>query len=187
MPTGARRTGSILQGGEQAAEERSGVEAPAVFSQTTEYALRAAAQLALTPESLVPTGDLAKATRVPAHYLAKVLQQLSAAKVITGRRGVGGGYRLARAAQEITLRDVVTAVSPIQRITACPLGMPCERGLCPLHRMMDSVAADVLKALDGKTLADLAEGHPGWDGPLCVRADGQGGTVQLTTSRTVRT
>ena len=69
-----------------------------MFSQTTEYALRAMACLAMYPDDLVATPTLAEQTKVPANYLAKVLQQLAAAKLITGRRGVGGGYRLARPA-----------------------------------------------------------------------------------------
>lgn len=136
-----------------------------MFSQTAEYALRSIVWLALTPESLVPTTDLAKATRVPAHYLAKVLQQLAAAKLINGRRGVGGGYQLARPARDITLRQVVAAVMPLDRITSCPMGVPCDN-LCDLHRLMDSLTAEVLRVLDTKTVADLAEHRGG--APLCA-------------------
>src|SRR5262249_779585 len=64
---------------------------PAVFSQTTEYALRAMACLALAPDELVPTSVLADKTKVPANYLAKVLQQLAGGGLIRGRRGVGRG------------------------------------------------------------------------------------------------
>ncbi len=71
-----------------------------MFSQTTEYALRVMAWLALSPDLLVPTLTLADKTKVPAHYLAKVLQQLASAELVTGRRGVRGGYKLARAAKD---------------------------------------------------------------------------------------
>src|SRR4051812_17601041 len=97
--------------------------------------MRAMSWLALSPDTLVPTSTLAAKTKVPPHYLAKVLQNLAAAKLIMGRRGVHGGYRLARPAKEITLLEVVRSMAEIQRITTCPLGIASHGpNLCPLHR-----------------------------------------------------
>jgi len=127
-----------------------------MFSQTTEYALRAMSWLALSPDSLVSTHVLAEKTKVPPHYLAKVLQQLSAAKLIAGRRGVRGGYKLARAAEQITLLDVVRSVAEVQRITSCPLGIPTHGSqLCSLHRATDAAAKAVIEIYGGMTLHDL--------------------------------
>lgn len=138
-----------------------------MFSQTTEYALRAMAWLSLSPGELVPTVALSKHTKVPAHYLAKVLQQLSAADLIKGRRGVGGGYRLARPADQITLCDVVLAVARVERITTCPLGLSNHgSNLCPLHSVLDKLAAAALDALSSRTLADLVS-DPVSNKPLC--------------------
>ncbi len=138
-----------------------------MFSQTTEYALRAMSWLALSPNDLVPTAILAEQTKVPSHYLAKVLQQLSNAELVSGRRGVGGGYKLSRAAKQISLLDVVRAVGPLERITTCPLGLTNHGpNLCPLHRMMDSVAKAAMEVLEKKTLQDLID-QPGANKPLC--------------------
>jgi Rrf2 family protein len=129
-----------------------------MFSQTAEYALRAMSWLALTPDDLVPTPLLAEKTRVPSNYLSKVLQQLAGAGLIVGRRGVGGGYRLARVARDITLIQVVNAVDKVERIESCPLGLS-EHGtnLCPLHRISDNAAAAVIEILGGTTLQDLID------------------------------
>ncbi len=135
-----------------------------MFSQTTEYALRAMACLALTPDELVPTSVLAKQTGVPANYLAKVLQHLGAAGLIGGRRGVGGGYKLARPAAKIKLMDVLGAMAEVQRIQVCPHDH--GPGLCPLHRKEDEAAAAVIAVFEGSTLADLL-GESGKDSPLC--------------------
>lgn len=138
-----------------------------MFSQTTEYALRVMAWLALSPDQLVPTVTLAEKTRVPAHYLAKVLQQLASAELVTGRRGVRGGYKLARPAREITLLSVVRAVSVVERITTCPLGLANHGpNLCPLHRTVDAVNKMVIDLLDDRTLEDLIS-EPGVSKPLC--------------------
>lgn len=149
-----------------------------MFSQTTEYALRAMAWLALTPDVLVPTTTLAEKTKVPPHYLAKVLQQLANANLITGRRGVRGGYRLARAAREISLLDVVSSVAEVSRITTCPLGLKNHGpNLCPLHRRMDDAAKTIIDMYSGITLQDLIS-EPASSRPLCDEAM----TARLTIS-----
>lgn len=138
-----------------------------MFSQTTEYALRAMACLAMRPTDLVPTPALAEQTKVPANYLAKVLQQLAAAKLITGRRGVGGGYKLAKPAAEIRLIDVINAVTTVTRIQSCPLGLPNHGSkLCALHRKADEAAAAVIEVYNGVTLHDLLM-DPNPNKPLC--------------------
>ncbi len=141
-----------------------------MYSQTTEYALRAMACLALRPGVLVPTTALAKETKVPANYLAKVLQQLSGAELIEGRRGVGGGYKLSRDAKHINLLDVVNAVSPLERIKRCPLGLQNHgKTLCPLHRRADEAIAAVISIYSGVSLYDLVT-DPNQSKPLCDAA-----------------
>jgi Rrf2 family protein len=138
-----------------------------MFSQTTEYALRAMSWLALSPEALVSTHALAEKTQVPPHYLAKVLQQLSAANLIVGRRGVRGGYKISRAASQITLLEIVRSVAEIRRITTCPLGLISHSStLCMLHRTTDSAAKAVIDIYGAVTLHDLLSdtNHPT---PLC--------------------
>ncbi|MBX3362448.1 MAG: Rrf2 family transcriptional regulator [Phycisphaeraceae bacterium] len=151
-----------------------------MFSQTTEYALRAMALLAYYPDQLVPTPTLAEETKVPPTYLAKVLQQLSGADLITGRRGVGGGYKLNRAPEQINLLDVINAVAPIRRITTCPLGL-ADHGsnLCPLHRRMDNAAKVIIELFEGVTLADLVNQREG-SRPLCDKAKAAKLTVSIS-------
>ncbi len=138
-----------------------------MISQTAEYAFRAMACLASRPEEPMTAGALAKRTQVPPDYLAKVLQQLGAAGLIKGRRGVGGGYSLAQSSSDIRMIDILNAVNPLQRITTCPLGISSHgKNLCPLHRTMDQAIGAVLEILDDKTLADLMN-EPGANVPLC--------------------
>jgi Rrf2 family nitric oxide-sensitive transcriptional repressor len=139
-----------------------------MLSQTVEYALRAMASLAYTPDELVPTPELAQTTKVPANYLAKVLQTLASADLIVGRRGVGGGYKLARPAAEINLLDVINAVSPVTRIKECPLGLENHGpNLCPLHRRIDQAAAAVIELFGNAALSEMVEGEGTPQLPLC--------------------
>lgn len=127
-----------------------------MLSQTTEYALRAMACLAHAPDRLTATPELAKHTAVPPNYLAKVLQQLSAAELITGRRGVGGGYRLARKAEEIRLVDVINAVTPVRRFDLTPDQPEGEcPDLGPLYEQLDQAARSLISHFEATTLSDL--------------------------------
>ena len=65
-----------------------------MLSQTVEYALRATVYLATQAGKPATTNEVAARTRVPAAYLAKILQGLSKAGLIRSQRGVGGGVTL---------------------------------------------------------------------------------------------
>jgi Rrf2 family protein len=138
-----------------------------MFSQTVEYALRAVVYLAYEAPEARTTAQIADATRLPRDYLSKILQGLAKKGLVQTQRGVGGGVSLARAAEELTILDVVNAVEPIQRITTCPLGLAAHGArLCPLHKRMDAAMATVEEAFGKTTLAEvLAE--PGDSIPLC--------------------
>ena len=135
-----------------------------MFSQTHEYALRAVIWLAgHTDEGPIGNQRIAEGTAVPASYLSKVLQGLARADILTSRRGVGGGFQLAKDADKLTVLDVVNAVEPIQRIHTCPLGLKTHRKrLCSMHSRLDSAMAMVEEALANSTITDLMKqpGHP---------------------------
>jgi len=138
-----------------------------LLSQTTEYALRATICLAYRQEGLVSTSELATMTKVPMNYLAKVLQLLARSDIVSGRRGVGGGYKLTRPAEEISMLDVINSIDPINRIDACPLGLENHAGtLCPLHRKLDESIELLINQFSGITMADMI-GELGDIRPLC--------------------
>src|SRR5512146_2480750 len=79
-----------------------------MLSTTSEYALRALAQLAqLSRGDSVLGRDLAQATGVPPKYLAKIMLALRNAGIVMATRGTGGGYMLLRPADAIHLIDIV--------------------------------------------------------------------------------
>ena len=126
-----------------------------MLSKTAEYALRAVVQLASCNEGSVSAASLSERTRTPRRYLHHVLQSLAAEGLVRSRSGPGGGYELARPASKITILDVVQAVDPIQRITACPLAIEAHRQLCPLHRELDRAYETIEQALRQVTIRKL--------------------------------
>ena len=141
-----------------------------------EYGLRAAVALAREPAATLTGQQIAAVPPVPPRYLTKVLAFLIRHGLVDAARGVGGGYTLSRPAEAIRLLDVVNAIEPIPRITACPLNLPNHPGrLCSLHSQLDVAIARVREVLNGSTLADLAA-----DSDACAqrcRAAGPGGTA----------
>jgi Rrf2 family protein len=144
-----------------------------MISQTAEYALRAIVQLAMHPGEPQTAHQISEQTRVPQHYLSKVLQSLGRAELIHSQRGLHGGFTLRRPAEALTVYEVVQAVDPLQRIHTCPLGLAAHgTNLCPLHRRMDEAFAQVEKSFRESTLADLLN-EPTTSKPLCgMPADG---------------
>ena len=128
-----------------------------MLSKTAEYALRAVVCLAGRPDRPASADLLAQRTKVPRRYLHRVLQELAAAELVRSRPGPGGGYRLAREADRMTILDVVNAVSPIERIRDCPLGLTAHTSLCPLHAKLDEAYAATEAAFAGVTLRELLE------------------------------
>lgn len=127
-----------------------------MISQTAEYALRAVVWLAANPERAHGTPQIAAAVKVPAGYLAKVMQRLARAGLVVSSPGRLGGFRIARPATEVSVFDVVNAVDPIRRIHTCPLGLKSHgENLCPLHRRLDDAAEAVEAAFAGSTIAEL--------------------------------
>ena len=79
-----------------------------------DYASRALLSLALRDDQSIPTSvrDLAERTGLPQPYLEQILLSLKGVGLVRSKRGVGGGYVLARSAEAITLAEIVAASDP---------------------------------------------------------------------------
>ena len=137
-----------------------------MISSTAEYALRAVVVLA-TAGAPRTVHEISTQSLVPPDYLAKVLQSLAKAGLVTAQRGRGGGFVLAREPDSLTVLDVVAAVDPIRRIKQCPLGIKSHgTRLCPLHGRLDEAARSVEEAFAAATIADILS-EPTTSRPLC--------------------
>ena len=112
-----------------------------MISKTSEYALRAVVCLAQSPDKPHTTAEIAKLTKVPEHYLSKVLLMLAKHEVVYSKKGLHGGYILEHLPENIPLLNVINAVDPIKHIKTCPLKLKTHgTNLCRLHtRMNDSI------------------------------------------------
>jgi Rrf2 family protein len=126
-----------------------------------DYASRALLSLALHGGQTEPTSvrDIAERTGLPQPYLEQILLALKGAGLVRSKRGVGGGYVLARDPGEITLAQVVSAVDG--PIVAGDFGEPHENGACDhegqciLLAVWAEVGEVMRHELQSFTLADM--------------------------------
>ena len=131
-----------------------------MFSQTANYAIRAMIEIATRPAGEnVLSSQLGEALDIPTHYLAKILQQLVRARVLTSIRGRQGGFALAKASEKIKLKEIVAPFEDLRKYEECVLGQPVcsEAGACPLHEFWSDVRTRYMDELTSKTLADLRD------------------------------
>lgn len=129
-----------------------------MISQTAEYALRAIVYLANQGGEPRTTAFISVAIQAPSGYLAKVMKNLCRAGLVNSRRGLNGGFVLAKPPEELTILAIVNAVDPIRRYPECPLGIAHHgRRLCPLHTRLDQAAELVENAFANSTVAELLE------------------------------
>lgn len=153
-----------------------------MFTQTSEYALRAMVHLGQSDAGPQTVQEISRATKVPPGYLAKVLRTLSRARLLEAQRGIGGGFALARPVSSISVLDILHACdADLGRIEACPLGLEAHTTLCALHQLMDDLASEAERRLGATTLKDIVESR-GRSRPLCDVAS-EGAPVKLGIDR----
>ncbi|MGA8766990.1 MAG: Rrf2 family transcriptional regulator [Candidatus Acidiferrales bacterium] len=130
-----------------------------IYSKPCEYAIRALVFLARFPDRGAVQGvEIAKAEGLPAPVLGKVLQELVRKGLLESRRGPGGGFRLARNPQLITLRDVVAAIDGLDQFAECAVGLEgcSDNSPCPLHDTWKGLRTQLMTYLETTTLDDMA-------------------------------
>lgn len=132
-----------------------------------DYACRALLSLTLHADAPGPTSvrDIADRTGLPQPYLEQILLALKGAGLVRSKRGVGGGYTLARAPGDIRLSEIVSAVDG--PITLGDFGEPhqdgsCDHeGQCVLLAIWKQAGEHMRSHLEGFTLASIADAARG--------------------------
>lgn len=105
----------------------------------------------------VPLSAIARSESIPTAFLERILGELRSAGLVLTARGVSGGYRLARSAEEISVADVVDALEGPRPLVDCvPDENGCERSESCRSRLVWQRLDDAVSgALSGITLAEL--------------------------------
>ncbi|MEU9466714.1 Rrf2 family transcriptional regulator [Streptomyces avermitilis] len=129
------------------------------ISARADYAVRAVLELAVRQDDgPVKAEAIAAVQDIPHKFLEGILGDLRRGGLVASRRGGNGGYRLARAADTITVADVIRAVDgPIVSVRGeRPTGLTYTGSAEPLLPLWVALRANVRKILEGVTLADIA-------------------------------
>lgn len=123
------------------------------------YALRSLQLAALRSPDLVRVDDVVRVHGLARPHIVKIVHKLGQAGLVETRRGRGGGFRLARPAEEIIVGDVIRLTEgPLELVecfnaqrNTCPL-----IGICRLSRALREATKAFMVVLDNLTLADIA-------------------------------
>jgi Rrf2 family protein len=130
------------------------------LSKKADYALIAMRHLAASEQgSSSSAREMAESYAIPPELLAKVLQRLVRARLLVSVQGTRGGYKLGRAAQLMTVADVIQAIDGPVAVTACsPSNHTCEQfERCEIRDPLWKIKARIVDALATVSLAELAE------------------------------
>jgi Rrf2 family transcriptional regulator, iron-sulfur cluster assembly transcription factor len=130
-----------------------------IFSRQCEYALQAVIFLALKDDGeMTSIRELTGSLKIPYHFLAKILQDLSRKGLLTSQKGPTGGFALAVPAKEITLFHIVEAIDGADFTRTCVLGFPeCSAtSPCAVHEKWAGLRDSIYTMLVSKNLSQLA-------------------------------
>jgi len=127
-----------------------------------EYALRALLVLGLNyKQAVVPIRTISRQQNIPKRFLEQILNDLKSAGAVESKRGVSGGYRLARPPKDISLAAVIRhiegALAPVSCVSerfyekcSCP-----DEARCAIRSVMKEVRDAVVNILEKLSVADL--------------------------------
>jgi len=128
-----------------------------------EYAAKAVLYLSLRYPAVVTSQEVAARHKIPAKYLEHILLSLKSAGVLESRRGVKGGYRLAKSPAQVTMGEVLRVVDGKFSQSSCievnlRNGYACpESDSCGLKQVWQDVQNAVERILFETTFEDLRQ------------------------------
>ncbi len=129
-----------------------------IFSQSCENALHALTYIATLDEGQTATvKEISGRQELRQPILAKLLQTMARAGLVTSVKGPGGGFALAIDAQHITLYDVVVCIDGTVDLERCTVGMmECtDEAPCPLHDQWKVLREEIKIYLTRTTLLEM--------------------------------
>jgi Rrf2 family iron-sulfur cluster assembly transcriptional regulator len=126
----------------------------------------------------VALADIAERQEISLSYLEQLFAKLRRGGLVRSVRGPGGGYLLARGADETRVADIILAVDEPIRATRCspaqPQGCRSNQTRCLTHDLWEELGNQIYLYLASVTLADVLEGRIA-PSPLPADASGQAG------------
>lgn len=136
------------------------------LTKRTEYGLIALIHIADRSGVVVSVREIAEHYPIPRRLLAEVVKDLARAGIVESQRGALGGYTLARAADDITLGDVVVALEGAPLVTSCEshgdgVRSTCDvEPVCPIRSPLQRLREGIWRLMERTTLRSLSSTGP---------------------------
>lgn len=129
------------------------------ISKMADYGTLVMAYLAQHPELAFNAKEIAERTRLTVPTVSKLLKLLTRAGLLTSLRGAQGGYRLAQAANSISLAQIIDALDGGMRLTECshPSGLCFLESTCALHSNWKFISQTIRNTLQNISLNDMLQ------------------------------
>jgi len=125
-----------------------------------QHAIMAMLALAIhDDDGAVRLGDLAAQQGISLSYLEQIFARLRHEGLVEGIRGPGGGYRLSRHADEITLAEIIQAAEDDTVVAMNASNSATLRGQDLVQRMWSDLSGQFYRFMEDITLDSLMEGH----------------------------
>src|SRR3954447_5214907 len=131
-----------------------------IYSRSAEYAIRAFVHLAQVQEGkYAMVKNIAEQEEIPAHFLAKILQQLARKGLLRSSKGPTGGFALKVDPSEIRLLEIVEALDGLSTYQQCAMGLSeCSDAMpCGMHERWAGLRSRIMEYLGQNSIGDLAE------------------------------
>jgi Rrf2 family iron-sulfur cluster assembly transcriptional regulator len=123
------------------------------------YAVTAMMDLAIHDKyGPVTLSEISQCQGISLSYLEQLFAKLRKSGLVEGVRGPGGGYRLARSAEQVTVADIISAVDEKLDATRCGGRENCHQGRrCLTHELWSELSEQIFTFLEGITLSQFVE------------------------------
>ncbi len=126
------------------------------LSSKARYGLKAMCELAIHYDEVVSISHIAESTKTSEAYLEQLMAILKKADLIISVRGAGGGYKLAKSPQDISVGEIIRALEDDLKFVDC-IDEPCENK-CKCYSVWQKLYDTINNALDNMKLIEICNG-----------------------------
>lgn len=131
------------------------------LSKKADYGLLFLTYLAEHRYHFIPLSKIARHQEIPYKFLSQIALDLKNAQLVKSREGIGGGYKLSKPPQKISVAQIIIAVDGPFSPIGCMRGKSCPSHHHCLHRpVMQNLAEQITQTLSAYSLASLIHQSP---------------------------
>lgn len=140
------------------------------ISKMTDYAIMVMVELHASSGEVLSAHALAEQSHLELPTVSKVLKLLVKTGLVDSYRGASGGYSLERDAQDVSVAEIIAAIEGPIAMTECSVeeGLCAQEALCSLRGNWQRISIAVAKAMEGVSLAEMAQPEKPMSAPLHI-------------------